>query len=158
MTPLSRIAIITLLIANNVHPTLAIGQNDAINPAQATPVACPEPAQVSALHLYGTWHASWDGLKGGATLTFGRNPNHPDGVGGIIRRDAGLPPPEALVAGDVDNGVFALEESTDGKAISATWRGNVVAGSCGREIAGLWTRTSDRQEARFVLRKRPGWN
>ena len=155
---MKRLIFASLLAATNVHFTLAYGQNDAKNGIQSTTENCPAPDEVTALHLYGTWQASWSDLNGGATLTFGRNPNHPDGVGGIIRRDAGLNPPEALVAGDVDNGVFALEESTDGKAISAIWAGEVVAGSCGREITGLWTRTADRREARFVLRKRRGWN
>ena len=40
----------------------------------------------------------------------------------------------ALLVGDVDDGQLTLEESLDGKRISATWVGEVVEGSCAREI------------------------
>ena len=154
---MKRLIFASLLAAINVYLTLAYGKNDAKNGIQSTTENCPAPDEVTALHLYGTWQASWSDLNGGATLTFGRNPNHPDGVGGIIRRDAGLNPPEALVAGDVDNGAFTLEESIDGRAISATWSGSFADQACGKEIRGTWTDTATRIERAFVLRKQPGW-
>lgn len=55
-------------------------------------------------------------------------------IAGGVNRD-GL---KTLAAGDVDNGVFSLEESDNGQAITATWHGAVVAGSCGKEISGTW--------------------
>ncbi len=115
--------------------------------------ACPTPAEIGALHLYGAWQATWDGLDEPATLTLGRNLEHPDGVRGEIRRGAA----QALVAGDVDDGDFTLEESTDGQTISATWTGRVVDTACGKEIRGTWTRAHDGAAHPFVLRKRPGW-
>lgn len=154
---LNRTFFATVTIASFVHLTLAYGQNEAKTASETAGGSCPAPAEMTALHLYGEWQASWDGLTGSATVDFGRNPNHPDGVRGTVRREGGLMPAEALVAGDVDNGVFMLDESTDGKAITAVWSGEVVAGSCGREISGLWIRSADRSEHRFVLRKRPGW-
>jgi hypothetical protein len=72
-------------------------------------------------------------------------------------RPAGQSPAQALVAGDVDNGAFTLEESTDGRAISATWSGSFADQACGKEIRGTWTDTATRIERAFVLRKQPGW-
>jgi hypothetical protein len=50
-----------------------------------------------------------------------------------------------------------LEESTDGRAISATWSGSFADQACGKEIRGTWTDTATRIERAFVLRKQPGW-
>ena len=158
MKTLKRVLIASLFIAINVHLTLAMAQNEAKNASEDALGSCPAPDEMTALHLYGTWQVSWAGLNGSATLSLARNPDYPDGVRGSISRAVGLAPPEALVAGDVDKGVFTLDESTDGKAISAIWSGEVVAGSCGRQITGIWTRTSDRAEHRFVLRRQSGWN
>jgi hypothetical protein len=95
----------------------------------------------------------WEGVSEPATLTLGRSEDHPDGLRGTIRRGTG----QALVAGDVDNGAFTLEESTDGRAISATWVGAFPEQACGKEIRGQWTDTTTRVERAFVLRKQPGW-
>jgi len=43
------------------------------------------------------------------------------------------------VVGDVDDGQLTLEESEDGKRISATWLGEVTEGRCGKEIRGTWS-------------------
>ncbi|MEN9885947.1 MAG: hypothetical protein RL758_525, partial [Pseudomonadota bacterium] len=64
---------------------------------------------------------------------------------------------QALVAGDVDAGDFTLEESTDGRSISATWTGRVMTDSCGKEIRGRWANATGTTERGFVLRKLPGW-
>jgi len=74
-------------------------------------------------------------------------------VRGGINRDG----VKGLVAGDVENGEFALDESADGIKIAATWVGNVVENSCGKEIRGTWTAAIGKPEYRFVLRKVPGW-
>ena len=43
-----------------------------------------------------------------------------------------------------------MEESIDGTHISATWLGDVVEGSCGREIRGTWQ--AEKRPARPTLR------
>jgi len=143
-------SIATILIANLIHCTPGYGENKAQNVA----AACPAATEIGALHLYGEWQATWAGEDAPATLQLGRNPEHPDGVRGTLQRGAAV----ALVAGDVDDGDFSLEESTDGKSIAATWTGTVVENTCGKEIQGVWTRAADGSERRFTLRKRPGWN
>ena len=59
-----------------------------------------------------------------------------------------------MLAGDVHKGEFTLEESADGKRISAVWTGDVVEGSCGKEIRGTWQEEKDPPRPYpFVLRK-----
>ena len=64
----------------------------------------------------------------------------------------------AQVVGDVHQGELTLEESLDGKRISATWLGDVVEGQCGKEIRGQWSENAAADDALevsvpFVLRK-----
>jgi len=115
--------------------------------------ACPAPESVTHLHLYGLWQASGEGWPGQATLWLERSEQHAHGVSGEVQRADG----RALVAGDVDEGEFMLEESTDGQAISATWTGKVSENACGKEIQGTWSRARDPLAYPFVLRKLPGW-
>lgn len=63
---------------------------------------------------------------------------------------------QALLAGDVDQGDFTLEESINGTNISATWIGQVVPDSCGKEIRGTWTQENPPLSLSFVLRKQSG--
>ena len=66
----------------------------------------------------------------------------------------------AQVSGDVDGGDLTLEESINGTNISATWTGQVVDGSCGKEIRGTWNNahpTPITPSAPFVLRKQAAW-
>jgi hypothetical protein len=121
--------------------------------AHAQPAPCVAAADVTPLHLYGLWRAEFDGLPQGATLLFEKHAEYAESVSGGITRD-GL---KARIAGDVDEGVFTLEESEDGRQINATWNGRVVDASCGKEIRGSWKNTNSNREYGFVLRKVPGW-
>ena len=115
--------------------------------------SCPAPDEVTHWHLYGLWQARFEGLPGTATLWLEKSESHAEGVGGNVERADG----RALVAGDVDEGEFTLEESADGRAISATWTGKVSEDTCGKEILGTWSRAGDPASYPFVLRKLPGW-
>lgn len=101
------------------------------------------------MHLYGLWRAEFTGLAQGATLLFEKHAELSGSVSGAINRDGA----RALIAGDVDNGEFTLEESDDGVHISATWLGTVVESSCGQEIRGSWSHASNERTFPFVLRK-----
>lgn len=121
--------------------------------ADATP-ACPAPHEMRALHLYGTWQAQWQGEDApGATLQLERHPELGDSVRGRVERDGTT----ALLAGDVDDGDLTLEESRDGKRISATWIGRVDADACGKLIRGTWTDADTEAKREFVLRRASGW-
>ena len=152
-------AITTFLIASCAALTPAYGQNDVKNSvptptAPASPTTpCPSPAEVNQLHLYGLWRAEWANTPDGAELRLERHPELAESVRGTLRRGDQV----AQVAGDVDDGDFTLEESDNGRSISATWTGRVVEGSCGKEIKGTWNNAKNTQERNFVLRKQPGW-
>jgi hypothetical protein len=117
--------------------------------AQTAP-DCPGPADLHQRHLLGLWHAAFDDRGPGATLLLEPDPDMDETVRGTVDRDGQL----AQVAGDVDEeGAFTLEESVNGRNISATWLGDVVDGSCGREIRGIWQAEGDVHERAFVLHK-----
>jgi hypothetical protein len=115
--------------------------------------ACPLPAEIQVLHLYGLWRAEFEGPLQGATLLFEKHPELADSIRGGVNRDGA----KSLLAGDVDAGELTLEESLDGQRISATWQGTVVENSCGKEFRGTWRTASDSQPFPFVLRKLPSW-
>lgn len=133
------------------------GQPTPSSPLAAS--ACPDPQDVLPLHLYGVWRAQLDSATGkdhsaaSATLWFERHSELADSVGGRLVRGAIA----AQLAGDVDSGRISLEESVNGRNISATWSGVVVAGSCGKEMRGTWTNAAGDSTASFVLRKQTGW-
>lgn len=142
-----------ILIAACGHPALGWAQHRPDN----SPPACPMPAEVAGVHLYGAWQARWDGVADAATLTLWRSDDYPDGLRGIIRRGSGASATEALVSAEVDQAGFVMEESRDGRAINATWSGAFTEQSCGKEIRGQWTDAATRTERAFVLRKAGGW-
>lgn len=112
-------------------------------------VVCPKAAEVGQQDLLGLWRAEFEGLPQGATLLLEKHPELSESVRGAINRNG----ERALVAGDVDDGEFSLEESANGTNISAIWLGDVVEGSCGREIRGSWKAEGDPRQYQFVLRK-----
>ena len=46
-----------------------------------------------------------------------------------------------------------MEESADGQRIAATWLGDVVEGSCGKEIRGTWKAEGEAAARGFLLRR-----
>jgi hypothetical protein len=127
----------------------AAAQNDTQNGA----APCPTAAQVAQQHMLGLWRAQFEGLAQGATLLLEKHEEFADTFSGAINRDG----ERSRVAGDVQDGEFILEESADGQRISATWIGDVVEGSCGREIRGNWQAAADKLARPFVLRKQAAW-
>jgi hypothetical protein len=127
---------IGLLLALCTQHALAQGSN------------CPPAADVSRAHLLGKWKAQ---IAGAApfTLQLAKDPEFAETVIGQVERDG----ERIAVAGDVDDGELTLEESRNGKNISATWLGDVVEGSCGREIRGMWKAEGAVLEHPFVLTK-----
>lgn len=130
------------------------------NSAQAQAPSCTEATEASQLTLLGRWSAQLSPLEAGplqplpttAELELWPHPELSASVRGRVLR-AGS---EALLAGDVDHGDFTLEESVNGKNISATWIGEVVADSCGKEIRGTWSQEQPPLSLSFVLRKQAG--
>lgn len=118
--------------------------------AQPTNPDCPHASEVRQAHLLGLWRAEFEGNGHVGTLLLEKHPEYTESVRGTINRDGD----RRLLAGDVLDGEFTLEESADGKRIAATWLGEVVEGSCGREIRGTWSAEAAPDESHaFVLRK-----
>ena len=112
-------------------------------------------------NLQGRWHATLQAAAPDAAhppddtalLQLGPHPELAHSVRGTVRRGSVT----ALVSGDVDAGELTLEESVNGTNISATWTGQVVDGSCGKEIHGTWNNATPPTTLTFVLRKQAGW-
>lgn len=116
----------------------------------APALACPAAGQAAQAHLLGVWHAQVEGAAAVA-VTLAQHPEYAQTVRGFLERGGR----RIDVAGDVVDGEFTLEESEDGARISATWLGDVVEGSCAREIRGTWKAEGAPFERPFVLRKQP---
>jgi hypothetical protein len=112
-------------------------------------VECPHASEVTAAHLFGQWRVEFSGQGQLGTLLLEKHALYAESVSGTISRNGG----RSRLAGDVEDGEFTLEESADGVHIAATWLGEVVEGSCGREIRGTWKAERDPQSQPFVLRK-----
>jgi hypothetical protein len=118
--------------------------------AMAQPAPCPHASEVRQAHLLGLWVAELEGVGHAGTLLLEKHPEYTESVRGFINRNGD----RRVVAGDVDDGEFTLEESADGQRIAAVWLGEVVEGSCGKEIRGTWGVDGGPQPMRpFVLRK-----
>lgn len=144
----------TVFIALSHLFTLGIAQNRPQTAARD----CPAARQVGQAHLLGTWRGQIDGVPGLTVIRLTSHPEHRDGVAGFLQRSAGGEPAVARVSGDVDEGIFTLEESEDGRRIAATWSGAIKEDSCGRTITGSWWRDNTDQRRAFELHKQIGWD
>ncbi|MBO9677025.1 MAG: hypothetical protein J7556_02255 [Acidovorax sp.] len=117
------------------------------------PGTCPEAAEMDHRHLQGHWRADLEGQGMPVLLRLGPHPELAESVRGTAQRGGTT----AQVVGDVDAGALTLEESLNGTNISATWIGQVVDGSCGKEVRGTWSNAqSPDRSIPFVLRKQAG--
>jgi hypothetical protein len=140
-------------------------------PATAS-LRCPTTAEMKAEHLFGHWVAQFStippGLPARAILLLERHAEFSDSLAGTVSRElaaapTGTPPAHAAsaaLAGDLEDGVLVLDESSDRISITGTWNAEIVEGSCGREFTGLWKDTSraapaDAPELPFRLTRRP---
>lgn len=119
----------------------------ALGAAAQTP--CPHASEVRQADMLGLWRAEFEGQGHVGTLLFQKHALYSESFSGAINRNGD----RRLLAGDVEDGEFTLEESADGKRIAATWLGEVIEGSCGREIRGTWSAEGDKTQHAFVLRK-----
>ena len=117
----------------------------------AQPQACPAAKDVQPGEMLGVWRAEIEGAAAPAMLVLQPHPRYRESLSGEIER-AGR---RSKVAADIEAGELTLEESDDGVRISAAWLGDVVEGSCGREIRGTWEPTGG-QPRPFRLRRDPG--
>ena len=110
---------------------------------------CPRAEDVGQAQMLGTWQAEFEGAGPVGTLVLAKHATYAGSLSGSLERDG----ERRQVTGDVEDGEFTLEESLDGRRISGTWLGDVVDGSCGREIRGTWKAEGETAVRAFVLRK-----
>jgi hypothetical protein len=172
----------TALAAGMLGAALALAQS-ATN-AKAGPGAdCPAARDVRPQQLHGLWSLQFIGVNvkalppgwpSQATVLLEQHAEFSESLGGGVRREitsvkAALPAGAgqsahtaiAQLAGDLEDGVLTLDESSNGTSITATWNAEIVEASCGRQIKGVWQDTSDQAPAdapaiSFVLIKRSG--
>jgi hypothetical protein len=143
--------------------------------AAAVPAApCPAPKQLLAPQLYGQWLAVFDkpprGLPAQALVQLERHAEFSDSLAGMVQRDLSAAPggkvaghaTRAQLAGDIEAGVLLLDESSNGTHLTASWDGQIVEGSCGHTIRGVWKDLSnaalpDAPDVPFVLTLQRGW-
>jgi hypothetical protein len=94
---------------------------------------CPAAKDMQPRQAIGAWKAQVEGAPQ-ATLLLRPHARYRESLSGEIDRNGR----RSQVAADLDGGELTLEESDDGVRISATWLGDVVEGSCGKEIRGTW--------------------
>ena len=125
--------------------------------SSAAPVAdaCPAAKGMRASQIFGLWAVRFSnppaGLPATATLLLERHAEFSDSLAGMVSRDLGVAAGtpaiaghagKALLAGDLEDGLLLLDESSDKVSITGTWNGEMVAGSCGKTFAGSWKDTS----------------
>ncbi len=159
MKSMKKFLFTTILIALCAQYITANGQNSLKNDASAS-AACKVNKDLIASDFYGNWvlELSATGAAGAsgnvqsARLLLKQNPDFAESLAGEFSLN-GL---RLEVYGDMEDGALDLEESANGKDISAIWKGRVAEGSCGLAITGMRRIEATQQEQKFVLR-RSGW-
>lgn len=128
---------------------------------------------MKAHQLHGRWEVRFAqppaGLPGRAVLRLRRHAEFSESLAGTVSRVAGnsasVPglaghSAEAALAGDLDEGLLLLDESSDNISITGTWNGEMKAGSCGQVYQGHWKDTSrsaapDTPDVPFTMTRLP---
>ena len=128
---------------------------------------------MKAAQLHGLWAVRFThppaGLPERATMLLERHAEFSESLAGIVSRELGAAEgskaiaghaSKALLAGDLDEGLLLLDESSDHVSITGTWNGEMVQGSCGKVYQGHWKDTSrsapdNAPDVPFTLTKLP---
>lgn len=131
---------------------------------------CPPAESMKAEQLHGRWDVRFAhppaGLPERAVLLLRRHAEFSESLAGTVSRELGRAPgtaghsAQAALAGDLDEGMLLLDESSDNVSITGTWNGAMKAGSCGRVYQGRWKDTSasaapDAPDVPFTMTRRP---
>lgn len=128
---------------------------------------------MKAAQLHGLWDVRFNnppaGLPARATMLLERHAEFSESLAGIVSRELGAAEgskaiaghaSKALLAGDLEDGMLLLDESSDHVSITGTWNGEMVEGSCGKVYQGSWKDTSrsapdNAPDVPFTLSKLP---
>ena len=126
---------------------------------------------MKAAQLHGMWEVRFTrppaGLPERAILLLKRHAEFSESLAGSVSRNmsgaAGTAAmtghsAQAALAGDLDEGMLLLDESSDNISITGTWNGEMQPGSCGKVYQGVWKDTSksaapDAADVPFTLTK-----
>ena len=115
---------------------------------------------MKAEQLYGAWKARFTNPPAGfpveATVQLKQHEEFSESLAGVVSREK----LKAELAGDLQDGLLLLDESSDSVSITGTWNGELVEASCGTVFKGVWKDTSssaaaDAPDVPFTLTKRP---
>ena len=134
---------------------------------------CAPAQQIKAVQLHGRWAVQFTnppaGLPTRATMLLQRHSEFTESLAGSVNRDMGKTAgsrgaaghsARAALAGDLDEGMLLLDESSDNISITGTWNGEMKPGSCGQVYQGFWKDTShsaalDAPDVAFTLTRLP---
>ena len=138
----------------NTDATAQINVNKSPDQTPAT-ADCPTALTMKAAQLYGSWTVAFlkppGGLPANATMQLEQHAEFSDSLAGMVNRDLGAAngsattashAAKAFLAGDLEDGVLLLDESSDNLSITGTWNGEIVKDSCGKVFRGTWRDTS----------------
>lgn len=130
---------------------------------------------MKAEQLFGLWTVRFTnppaGMPARATMRLERHAEFADSLAGVVNRElnavagsnAASPghAARAALAGDLEDGMLLLDESSDNVSITGTWNAEMVEGSCGNAFQGTWKDTSssapdNATQRPFTLTKTPG--
>ena len=110
---------------------------------------------MQAAQLYGAWKVVFvkppAGLPTNATMRLEQHAEFSASLAGTVNRNLGAASgtaaiaghaAKAFLAGDLEDGVLVLDESSDNLSITGTWNGEIVRNSCGKVVKGTWKDTS----------------
>lgn len=121
-------------ISSKKSPTKPIASTPVPAPA---PAPCLLPEEVESKHLIGTWRITQpQHPETSALLELARHPEHEDSLRGVLRPSQGDQTRTVWLVGDIEDGELVMDESLDGRTISAIWVARPVAQSCGRLLKG----------------------
>ena len=157
-----RIALVVVATACALLPVAGAQTKPAPN--------CPTAKELKAAQLHGRWSVRFDkppaGLPATATMVLERHAEFAESLAGVVTRKLAAPQAgpghaaSAALAGDLEEGLLLLDESSDNVSITGAWNGELVAGSCGRVFRGMWKDTSssappDAPDVPFTLTRLP---
>lgn len=146
---LALVALTAACSSTAIPPASQAAPKAARAPTAQASASCPQDDEMKDSQLQGEWTGTVEGQSQPVRLQLGPHPQWKGNVKGTIARGADTRP----MVGDVADEHITLEESADGKRITATWLGDVVEGSCAREIRGNYIEGDDAAPRPFVLRK-----
>ena len=105
---------------------------------------------MKADQLYGRWAVRFTnppaGLPERAVMLLRRHAEFSESLAGTVSREIGKSgrahAAHAALAGDLEDGMLLLDESSDKVSITGTWNGEMRPGSCGKVFQGMWKDTS----------------